>query len=520
MELERPVFVNRLPACNYACPAGEDIQHWLSYAGTGDYHNAWKSLVENNPLPAVMGRVCYHPCEPNCNRGELDQPVNIHAVERFLGDEAIRQGWQFEATSPSTGKHVLVVGAGPSGLSAAYHLRRFGHSVTIYDAGPMAGGMMRFGIPKFRLPRNILDAEVARIQAMGVKIQLNTKVDDLAATMKQGGFDAVFLAVGAHLAKRTYIPARDASRILEAVSLLRGIEAGVTPLLGRRVLVYGGGNTALDVARTAKRLGAAEALIVYRRTRDKMPAQEIEVQEALEEGVVFKWLSTIKEARESSFTVEKMRLDDTGFPQPTGEYETIEADTLILALGQDVDLGFLKKVDDLVVENGVVKVDRNMMTGCRGVFAGGDMVPAERTITVAIGHGKKAARNIDAYLCGRTYQPPAAHDLATVDHLNPKHYPHIARTVQQALDMPHRQSTFDEVFGGLDETNAVFEARRCLSCGNCFECDNCYKVCPGDAILKLGHGKRYQFNYENCDACGLCAEECPCGAIEMVVPLA
>jgi len=272
---EYPVFVDLLPPCNFACPAGEDIQGWMSAASAGYYHKAWSALVQNNPLPAVMGRVCYHPCESNCNRAQFDQSVNIHAVERFLGDEAIRQGWQFDQPASSTGKRILVVGSGPAGLSAAYHLSSLGHGVTIREAAPRPGGMMRFGIPKYRLPRTILDAEIARIEALGVTIELDSKVDDLARALKE--FDAVFLAVGAHVARHTEIPAQDASCILDAVTLLRGMETGVTPMLGRRVLVYGGGNTALDVARTAKRLGASETLIVYRRTREKMPAQEFEV---------------------------------------------------------------------------------------------------------------------------------------------------------------------------------------------------------------------------------------------------
>ncbi len=333
---KRPVYVDRLPPCNHACPAGEDIQGWLYHAESGDYHRAWQSLVENNPMPAVMGRICYHPCETACNRGQLDQAVSIHAVERFLGDEAIRLGWKFEVSAPPSGKRALIVGAGPSGLSAAYHLARLGHKVSIWEAGPMAGGMMRFGIPKYRLPRAILDAEIARIVDLGVEIRLGTKISDLAAAMKEGHFDAAFLAVGAHLSRRTEIPARDASKILDALSVLRGMESGERPQLGRRVLIYGGGNTALDVARTAKRLGASEAVIVYRRNREHMPAHDSELQEALEEGIKIKWLSTIKEAGETSFTVEKMKLDDKGFPQPTGELETIEADSLILALGQDV----------------------------------------------------------------------------------------------------------------------------------------------------------------------------------------
>src|SRR5512135_830458 len=396
----RPVYLDRLPPCNNACPAGENIQGWLFHAESGDYEQAWRVLVASNPLPAVMGRVCYHPCESVCNRANLDEAVGINSVERFLGDEAIKRGWKLPAPAAPSGKKVLVVGAGPSGLSAAYHLTRMGHKVEIHEAGPMAGGMMRFGIPKYRLPRDVLDAEVQRILDLGVTLKLNTKVENILQSMKDGGFDAAFLAVGAHIGKRTFIPAGDATKIVDAVSVLRSMEGEEKPMLGRRVVVYGGGNTAIDVARTAKRLGATEAIIVYRRTRDRMPAHDLEVEEALQEGVMVKWLSTIKSADDGgALTIEKMRLDEHGNPQPTGEFETLEADSLVLALGQDVDLSLLDGVPGLVMKNGVVQVDPlTMMTGHPGLFAGGDMVPAERNVTVAVGHGKKAARHIDAWL--------------------------------------------------------------------------------------------------------------------------
>jgi NADPH-dependent glutamate synthase beta subunit-like oxidoreductase len=512
---ERPVYVDRLPPCNNACPAGENIQRWLYLAEEGAYESAWRELMKNNPMPAVMGRVCYHPCEDCCNRAKVDTAVSIHAVERFLGDAAIRSGWTVKPEAPPSGKRVLIVGAGPSGLSCAYHLALLGHSVTIFEAGPMAGGMMRFGIPKYRLPRDVLDAEIKRITDMGVTIRLNSKLTNLDETMRSERFDAAFLAVGAHLAKRAYIPAGDASKILDALQLLRGVESGEQPLLGRRVLVYGGGNTAMDVARSAKRLGAAEAIVVYRRTREKMPAHDFEVQEAMDEGVMFKWLSTIKAENEGKFTVEKMRLDEHGKPQPTGEFETMEADSCVLALGQDVDLSFLSKSDGLKVIDGVVEVGADMMTGKRGVFAGGDMVPAERTVTVAVGHGKKAARYIDAFLRETRYTPAPKHELAKFEDLNTWYYTDAPATVQPALDAARRSSTFDEVVGGLDESNALFEARRCLSCGNCFECDNCFGVCPDNAVIKLGLGKRFRFNYDYCKGCSLCATECPCGAIRM-----
>ncbi|TMG85568.1 MAG: FAD-dependent oxidoreductase [Betaproteobacteria bacterium] len=481
----RPVYLDRLPPCNHACPAGENIQGWLYHAEGGDYETAWRALVADNPLPAVMGRVCYHPCETACNRGQLDEAVGINSVERFLGDEAIKRGWKFGRPSHESGKRVVVVGAGPSGLSAAYHLRRLGHRVRIVEAGPLSGGMMRFGIPKYRLPRDVLDAEVARILDLGVELELNRKVSNILETMQEGSFDAAFLAVGAHIAKRAYIPAGTAARMLDAVAVLRGMEGEDKPMLGRRVVVYGGGNTALDVARTARRLGASEAIIVYRRTREKMPAHVFELEEALQEGVLIKRLSTIRNMADE-------------------------------ALGQDVDLSLLDGLPGLAIENGVVKVASNMMTGYAGIFAGGDMVPSERTVTVAVGHGKKAARHIDAWLRDCAYEPTPQHELVTFDKLNAWYYADAPKTVRPILDLARRTSTFEEVVSGLDETNALFEARRCLSCGNCFECDNCYGVCPDNAVIKLGPGKRFEFNLDYCKGCGICVSECPCGAIKMV----
>ena len=303
---------------------------------------------------------------------------------------------------------------------------------------------------------------------------------------------------------------------MDAVQVLRSMEREDRPLLGRRVVVYGGGNTALDVARTAKRLGAEEAIIVYRRTREKMPARDFELEEALEEGVMMKWLSTIKNVEAGSITVEKMQLDDKGFPQPTGELETLQADSVVLALGQDVDLSLLEGVPGLEVKDGVVQVGPNMMTGVPGIFAGGDMVPSERTVTVAVGHGKKAACHIDAWLRAKTYVPAPKHRIATADKLNTWYYGEAPKTLRPILETVRRTSTFEEVVRGLDESNALYEARRCLSCGNCFECDNCYGVCPDNAVIKLGPGNGFQINLDYCKGCGLCAQECPCGAIEMV----
>jgi 2-oxoacid:acceptor oxidoreductase delta subunit (pyruvate/2-ketoisovalerate family) len=535
---ERPLYVRNLPPCNNACPAGENIQQWLYDAEEGGlpaYESAWRQIMADNPFPAIMGRVCYRPCETACNRGQLDEAVGINAVERYLGDQAIKQAWPVSGegvpvTAASTGRRVLVVGAGPSGLSAAYHLTRLGHAVTIKDAGSEPGGMMRYGIPKYRLPRDILDAEIERILAMGVTLELNTSVTDILASLTPAaggraeagdGFDAAFVAVGAHIGKRAYIPAGDSAKIMDAVSLLhsvaesQGVEDGAPPMLGRRVAVYGGGNTAMDAARTARRLGASEAVVVYRRTRDRMPAHDIEVEEALAEGVTMRWLSTVAHADDGSLTIEKMRLDEEGFPQPTGEFEELSADCLILALGQDADLAVLDGVPGVTFSGGTVDVGPDLMTGHPGIFAGGDMVPADRTVTVAVGHGKKAARNIDAWLRGASAEPKPRHDLAGPDKLNPWYYADAPAAVRPVLAAARRVTTFDEVTGGLNASTALFEARRCLSCGNCFGCDNCYGVCPDNAIIKLEDGQ-YAVDYDYCKGCGLCAAECPCGAIAMV----
>jgi NADPH-dependent glutamate synthase beta subunit-like oxidoreductase len=514
--IQRPIYADLLPTCNNACPAGENIQAWLAHAQAGRFKEAWQSLTENNPMPAIHGRVCYHPCESACNRGKLDSSVSIHAVERFLGDMALQENWQFEVTAPSTGKRVLIVGAGPSGLSAAYHLTRLGHEVEIHEAGPMAGGMMHFGIPSYRLPRDVLDAEVKRIENMGVKIVLNHRVDDLLTEKREGDFDAIFVAVGAHISKRTDIPSRDAGKMLDAISFLKDVETGNAPKLGRRVAIYGGGNTAMDAARVAKRLGY-EPLIIYRRDRAHMPAHDFEATEALEEGVKIHWLRTIKNIDETTFTVEVMEVDEKGRPRPTGQFETLEADALIMALGQDVDTSFMHKVPGVQFKaDGVVIVNEQMMTSYPGLFAGGDMVPSDRTVTIGVGHGKKAARNIDAWLRGESYIKPPKHDLATFDKLHVWYYTDAAQRPQGHLDIKGRQSSFEEVVAGLTAKEALYEAKRCLSCGNCYECDGCFGACPEDAIIKLGPGKRYRYNYDLCTGCAVCFEQCPCHAIEMI----
>ncbi len=513
----RPQYVDLLPPCNSGCPAGENIQAWLALVRDGSYEAAWRQLVEDNPLPAIHGRVCYHPCEDVCNRKELDSSVSIHAVERFLGDLALERGWAFPAPAAPSGKRVLVVGSGPSGLSAAHQLARRGHRVEIRDLSPEPGGMMRYGIPDYRLPRDVLAGELARIEALGVRFTQGHRVTDLDAERAEGGFDAVFVAVGAHLSKHVDIPAREAGRIVDAVSFLRDVAAGERPVIGRRVAVYGGGNTAMDAARVARRLGASEAMIVYRRNRERMPAHEEEAEAAEREGVRINWLHTITAFEGSELTVEVMELDGSGFPQPTGRFEKLAADTVILAVGQDADTEFLSRVPGVELKrDGTVVVSASMMTGCPGVFAGGDMVPAERTVTVGVGHGKKAARHIDAYLHGAGAAILPKHELAAYEKLHPWYFADAVARRQPERAPAERVADFAEVVGGLSEREAVYEAQRCLSCGNCFECDGCLGACPEDAVVKLGKGNRYRFDYERCTGCGTCHEQCPVHAIEMI----
>lgn len=514
----RPVYVDLLPPCNKACGAGENVQAWLAEVEAGRYEDAWRALTADNPFPAIEGRVCYHPCEDDCNRAELDGAVSIHAVERFLGDLALAERWRFPKPSVKSGKRVLVVGAGPSGLSAAYHLARRGHDVEVRDAAAEPGGMMRYGIPAYRLPRDVLSSEVDRITALGVRIINGHHVEDLEAERREEAFDAVFVAVGAHLAQRVDIPARDAGRILDALTFLESVASGERPALGRRVAIYGGGDTAMDAARTARRLGADEALIVYRRTRAQMPAHDEETASAEREGVRINWLRTIKAFEGSDLQVEVMALDDNGFPHPSGRFERLAADSLILALGERTDTAFLRSVPGVAFSpDGTVIVSPTMMTGNPGLFAGGDMVPAQRTVTVGVGHGKKAAHHIDKWLSGVPSSDPAKHPVVAFDDLHLWYFGEFARRSQPELAPAEAVSDFTEVVGGLSAGEARFESARCLSCGNCFECDGCLGACPEDAVVKLGVGHRYRFDYERCTGCGTCFEQCPVHAIEMVV---
>jgi formate dehydrogenase beta subunit len=513
---QRPIYVDLLPPCNNACPAGLNIQAWLELAQDGRYHEAWLKYMEENPFPGTHGRACYHPCESACNRQFLDQPIAVHALDRFLGDMAIENGWTVPV-KPPTGRRILVVGAGPAGLTCAYHLRRLGHEVEIRDAGAEPGGMMRYGIPAYRLPREGLTSEIERIRAMGVTMTPNYRITDVLAEKEAGHFDAVFLGVGAQVGNHLDIPSMDGAKMIHALSLLEDVEHGRAPQLGRVVGIVGGGNTAVDVARVARRLGAEEAILIYRSDRAHMRAHPYEVQEAFAEGVKVKWMSTVKQFGTDEVLVERMEMAPDGKGTVgTGRFEQLQAEALVLAVGEHADLEFLKPVPGVRIGRGdVVEVDAHMNTGHLGLFSGGDMIGGARTMTAAVGHGKKAARNIDAWLRGVTYQKPPKHPLIPFEGLNLPVFLDAGRRKQQETPA-HERVGFEEVVSGLSEREARFEAARCLACGNCFECDNCYAACPEQAIVKLGKGHFYRYEYDLCTGCAVCFEQCPCHAIEMV----
>ncbi len=374
---------------------------------------------------------------------------------------------------------------------------------------------MRYGIPRYRMPREKLTVEIARIESMGVDIQCNRYIENFIAEKEAGKFDALFVAVGAQKTRRLLSNPDDGSTVLDAIEVLRDVELDKPNRLVGHVIVHGGGNTAMDVARSAIRLGALRVTVIARSTRENMRAHPLEIKEALEEGVELLNLHSVTSYDGKTAKLEKMAATNEHRPRPTGVYETIEADVVVEAIGQLLDTAPLEKLPGLDLSSGWVHFDDQMSFGTQGIFVGGDITSEGGTVTTAIGHGKKAARCIDYWLSGKRYTPEPKDPLASFEQLETWYYTDAPRSHRPRLDAVRRTSGFAEVVGNLDEETAAYEARRCMSCGNCFECDNCYGVCPDNAVIKLGPGKGFEFNYDYCKGCGLCESECPCGAIAM-----
>jgi NADPH-dependent glutamate synthase beta subunit-like oxidoreductase len=532
----RPKFVEKDPPCQMGCPQGTDIRGILTKIAAGEkqevdrketWNEVFQMLSAKNPLPAICGRVCPHPCETECNRNEVDTPASINNVERFVGDWAIENGLSFKKPETIYDESVAVIGSGPAGLSTAYHLALKGYKVTIHEAFPKAGGLLRYGIPAYRLPREIIDGEVQRIVDLGVELKLDTVVGkDISLADLRAANKAVFVGIGAHKGRLLGIPGEDAEGMWTGTSFLNSVNSGAEVDVGKRVLVIGGGDTAIDAARMSRRFGA-EATIVYRRTRDEMPAIDEEIEGAEEEGVDLHFLAAPIEILTENGKCTGMRCqvcelgepDDSGRRRPVpveGEEFTIEADTIVAAISQDPEFeGF----ENMIEGRDWIKVDEGGETKEGMVFSGGDNVNLG-LVTIAIAQGRLAADTIHAKLRG--LEPAKSEDQPIIksDKMALTYYEKLLRSECGSIAVEDRfQDPDAEIESGLTEEQAIAEAQRCMSCGSCFDCGTCWSYCQDSAIIKpLQAGEPYKFKLEFCKGCDKCAEQCPCGYIEMYDP--
>jgi NADPH-dependent glutamate synthase beta subunit-like oxidoreductase/Pyruvate/2-oxoacid:ferredoxin oxidoreductase delta subunit len=518
-----PAYVNLPAPCHNACPVDGNIAVWIRHVEARNYRQAWLALIDNNPFPAVTGRICHHPCESSCNRGQHDEPIAIRSLERFVGDMALDEGWSFPETAISRSETIAIVGGGPAGLAAAFHLRRLGYAITLFDAQPELGGVLRYGIPPYRLPRKILDAEIQRILDLGVDVRTDTRIDTRADFENlQSEFAAVYLATGASVPKR--LPQLDYSQpwVIESARFLEQSNAGEHPQCGAHVVVIGGGSAAMDVARTAKRHGK-EVTVLSLEAEPLMPAQRDEIVESMDEGVNLldgAMLQSVSERPQEGlklncikvdFEAGSMRGEFNVTPIPGTEF-TITADTIVPAIGQDPDISGLQ--DLLDTDAALVRIDQQQQTSVDGFFAGGDLVTMQRFVTVAFGFGRQAATGIDRYLrSAAPAQELSAEPEVSFDVINTNYHVRAPRETQQLVGAADRRASFDEVELGLPLDEVLAESQRCFSCGNCTFCDNCFYYCPDIAIKKESNG--YSVNGDYCKGCGLCVKECPTGSIVM-----
>jgi NADPH-dependent glutamate synthase beta subunit-like oxidoreductase len=544
-----PAYLNKLAPCNESCPAGEDVEAAMVLAGQEDYLGAWEKITQENPLPRVCGRVCFHPCEAACNRKEFDEATSINALERFVGDQAFQSGKRPPPPQEKKREKVAIIGSGPAGLSCAYHLSSLGYGVTLFEAQPKLGGVLRYGIPSYRLPKDILDQEIDNILSLGVEAKTGVRVGKDVRWAELKNFDAVFVAAGAWKSLPLKVPGEDAKGVMSGLEFLQRVNSGQPVDPGQRVAIIGGGNTAMDAARSALRLGA-KPLIIYRRTREEMPAWEEEVSETGEESIEFIFLSSpVKIVTENGKVkgVECIKnllgpigKDGRREPRPIeGSNFTLPVDAVISAIGETPDFSFLP--EELRQYTGSLPVDETGATGVKGVFAGGDIIAQPRTVAYAIGSGKKAAMAVDATLRGKNaveglrsarwgekgslsmarYKKGGTDGIAPevipFSALNTAYFKRQVRKRKEKLPLSRRTSGFSEVNLGLSPDSALYEAKRCFNCGVCNLCHNCFIYCPDLAISARPDKQGYDINYDYCKGCCICVEECPRGAISVEV---
>ena len=534
-----PVYVRKTPPCSAKCPSSEDIRGYLTYVAQAkdfkrpvedSFDQAWHILTDKNPFPAIHGRICPHPCESGCNRQyKEDGAVAINNFERVIGDHGIKRGLKFKKlTDKNKDKKVAIIGAGPSGLSCAYQLARRGYTVTVFESSDKPGGMLRYGITSYRLPREVLDAEIQNILDLGVELKCNTKIGvDISFEDIKKKYDAVYVAVGAQKGSKMNVEGESIRSVFTGVDFLRRINNGEKIDIGKKVIVIGGGNTAIDAARICRRLGG-DVTILYRRTRDEMPAIEHEIVAAEEEGVKFEFLAApvcvIGEGGKVDCSLDlkcvRMELgekDKSGRFRPVpieGTDFSVGADTVIAAIGQEPDL---TGMDELKNNYGWINANVIKETSIPGVYAGGDVLGLD-IATTAVGHGRKAARAIDAYIHGQKYRDPG--NPRPVKHTDMKldYYLPAPRNNVKELPPKERIKNFEEVNKALTLDEAVAESKRCMSCGLCFTCDRCRVFCPREAISRdkaRPVGKIMFTDYTKCIGCHICAEVCPSSYIEM-----
>jgi len=518
-----PHYVKPPSPCHQACPVNGDIAEWIGLARARDFRGAWEVLTRHNPFPAIAGRICHHPCETACNRGAYDESVSICKLERAVGDIALDAGWGYEPPALERDGHIAIVGGGPSGLSAAFQLRRRGWRVTIYESQRQLGGLMRYGIPSYRLARNVLDGEIARIVALGVDVQCEHALKTAADFDNlRASHDAVYLAVGASRPKRLpNLPDR-AAWLMDGAEYLARCAGGTPPPLGRRLVVVGGGSAAMDVARSARR-AAHEVTILSLERAEQMPAQREELAEAVEEGIALvngAMLTAVTPKAGSGLSLSCTRVQFepgatrgqfTVKPVAGSQFE-LAADAVVVAIGQDAELSELSQ--RLPAEGGLLAVGDRQSTSVEGVWAGGDVASMARFVTEAIGMGKRAALDIDRVLRGAPAEAADWERPVGIGSIATWYHPRHARAADRVRPAGERVGTGLEVQLGLELEQALEEAGRCFSCGECTHCDNCFHYCPDLAIRRVNGG--YEVLADYCKGCGICVKECPTSSMTML----